>query len=452
MRLARARALVMSPVLAVLLVYVIGVVVRVAYTLRIQRPQAFIYADMGLYVGLARKIASHTQLLAPDVTHPLGYSALLAVLFSGGESYTRAVGLQLVVSALLPLAVGLLGLAAVGRRTGLLAVVFASVYFPFIEYGALFLSEVHFTLWLALAFAGFFAARRARRRAAVIGLAMAGGVAISIAAAFKSVALPAAFAFLAVDGLGSALAHPGGSTVSSLLAWLKPWAFRVVLIAAGAAPLLGVMARVCTRANRGRVCVTGNKVGSDFLLGHTGRVADVEWSVPGEPSFTAASPGALLRNYAGHVKVPYSVTDSAANTAAAWRWIFANPGDAVVLSLDHVFDTFFGSDMWPTLNGESWRYGHLSQYLFVVFLFIPTLFACAPIARRGAPAFLTSRAALLLAPVAALTAIVAIATGEVRYRIPFDIFFITIACAYFVGDLDAANGFETRAKMTGKQL
>jgi hypothetical protein len=204
-----------------------------------------------------------------------------------------------------------------------------------------------------------------------------------------------------------------------------------------------LQARVCTRANAGRICVTGNKVGSDFLLGHYGRVADIEWSVPGEPSFTAASPGAVLRHYEEHAKVPYSVTDSAANTKLAWRWIFANPGDAVVLSLDHVFDTYFGASMWPTFNGQSWRFGHLSQYLFIVFLLIPGVLACLPIARRGARAFLTSRAALLVAPIAALTAIVAIATGEVRYRVPFDTFFIVIACAYFVGDLDRSDAAVT---------
>ena len=101
--------------------------------------------------------------MATDFQQAIGYPMLLAFLGSDGHSLARAVDVQLVISCLVPIAVGLLGAAAYGRRTGLLAVVFASLYFPFIEYGALFLTEIHFIFCLALAFAGFFAARRARR-------------------------------------------------------------------------------------------------------------------------------------------------------------------------------------------------------------------------------------------------------------------------------------------------
>ena len=40
--------------------------------------------------------------------------------------------------------------------------------------------------------------------------------------------------------------------------------------------------------------------------------------------------------------MPFSMTDSAANEAEAWRWIGKHPGEAIVLSLDHIYDTFFG--------------------------------------------------------------------------------------------------------------
>src|SRR5678810_216517 len=102
---------------------------------------------------------------------------------------------------------------------------------------------------------------------------------------------------------------------------------------------------------------------------------------------------------------------------------------------DSVYDTFFGPSFWPTFNSGSWPYAHLSQYAFIVFLFAPTVLACVRLARRGARAVLTSRTLLVLAPVASLVLIVAYATGEVRYRLPFDIFFIVIACAYAGGDL-----------------
>jgi hypothetical protein len=129
------------------------------------------------------------------------------------------------------------------------------------------------------------------------------------------------------------------------------------------------------------------------------------------------------------------MTDGPANAAEAWRWIGAHPGEAIVFSIDHVFDTFFGVAHWPTYGHPTWPGAHLSQYIFIVLLFAPMIFACAAILRRGARAALTSRTALVLAPIAALTLTVMIATGEVRYRIPFDVFFIVLTCAYATKDL-----------------
>jgi len=437
------RGITANPWLWVMLVYACGIGVRLMYTLIIQRPENFIYSDMGLYVGLARRIAAQMPLGPADVTHPLGYSEFLAFMMSSGYTLARAVTVQIFVTCLVPLAIGLLGWAAYGRRTGLLAIVFSSLYFPFIEYGALFLSEIHFIFWMTLAFAGFFGARRVRRPWVAIALSAAAGFALSIATSLKSVALPAAMLFFFVDGV-ALLLRPAGADGRPAPAFdrLKPWLIRGVVVAVAAAPLLGALARVCTHANNGRFCITGNKMGSDFLLGHYGRVADVEWKAPGQDQFRFGSPGALLRHYDDHATVPFSMTDSERNKAEAWRWIGKHPGEAVVLSLDHVYDTFFGASAWPTFNSGSWPYTNLSQYAFIIFLFVPTVLACARLAKRGWRPVLTSRTLLALAPIAALTIIVAIATGEVRYRIPFDIFFIVIACAYVVGDLAQVDGLD----------
>jgi hypothetical protein len=428
----RARSLTASPLLWVSLVYVCGVVLRILYTLKIQRPETVIYADMGLYIGRARRLAAGLPVEAADVTTGLGYPALLSFLSSNG-SFGRAVIAQLIISCLLPLALGLLAAAAYGRRTALLAVVFGSLYFPFIEYGALFLTELHLTFWLALAFAGFMAAHRARRPGAALALAAGGGLALSIAATFKTLALPPAVAFFVVDGVAHAVGRGGAGSSPSLFVRLKPWLLRGALAALAAAPVLGVMSSVCTRAS-GRFCVTGKEMGHDFLLGHYGRIADIEWG-PEHDKYRFGSPSAYLRNYEKHIKVPFSISDARANRAEAWRWIKANPGDAIVISLDHVYDTMFGPVMWPTMNSDKWSLGAASQFVFILLLFVPTVLAAARVLRRGLRAALVNRTALMLAPIGALMVTVMIATGEVRYRIPFDVFFIAIACAYFVGDL-----------------
>jgi len=315
--------------------------------------------------------------------------------------------------------------------------VFASLYFPFIDYGALFLSEIPFILLLALAFAAFLAARDSRRRAASLGLAAAGGVALSMAATLKAVALPAAVVFFVADGAALLLARPDGA--SALRARLTPWLLRGIVVACAAAPLLGVLARACTGANDGHFCVTGNKAGADFFLGHTGRIANVAWETPTR-GIAYGSPGSFLRHYDGNVTVTFAIHDNAANVAAAWRWIADHPGQAIVLSIDHVFDTLFGVAAWPTYGNATWLWSHLSQYLFIALLFVPFVLVWSGIAKRGLRAALTSRTALVTAPIVALLVTVAIATGEVRYRIPFDVFFIAMACAFFTGDLARVDG------------
>jgi hypothetical protein len=429
------RAALKHPALIALLVVVAGTALRIAYTLHVHPPEDFIASDMQLYVSMARRLATSDEPLAPwDVTHPLGYPALLAFLISEGGSLARAVNAQIVVSSLVPPALGLLGAAAFGRATGLLALVAGGIYFPFIEFGALFLSEIHFILWLTLAFAAFFGARRAHAPKAALALAAAGGVALSIAAAMKSVALVAGLAFFVVDGL-----------TLTRRSQRARWAARALVVALAAAPLLIVLARTCTRANEGKFCVTGNKMGADFLLGHYGRVAAIEWARDRGHGFEFGSPGSHLRHYEDRPKVPFFMTDGAGNTAEAWRWIVRHPGEAAVLSLDHVYDTFFGAAMWPSYGNPSWPVAHLSQYAFIVFLFVPTVLACARLARRGPRAWLASRTALVLSPIAALAVTVAIATGEVRYRIPFDVFFIVVACAFAVGDLSRVDDPDARA-------
>ncbi len=240
-----------------------------------------------------------------------------------------------------------------------------------------------------------------------------------------------------VEGAALLLARPAGA--SSFRARLAPWLLRGVVVACAAAPLLGVLARACTRANDGNFCVTGNKPGADFFLGHTGRVANVAWETPTR-GMAYGSPGAFLRHYEDKVTVTFAIHDNAANVAAAWRWIAAHPGQAIVLSLDHIYDALFGVAAWPTYGNDTWLWAHLSQYLFIALLFVPFVLAWAGIAKGGLRAAVTSRTALVAAPIAALLVTVAIATGEVRYRIPFDVFFIAIACAVFTGDLARVDG------------
>jgi hypothetical protein len=423
------RPVVWVPLICV--IYVVGVALRLDYTLIFHPPTKFVVSDMDMYVRMSRELRRAGVNSPWQVTHPLGFPFLLAWAQGPRLSLERATFLQLGASLLVPPAAGLLGASAFGRRTGLAAAAFASLYSPFIECGALFLSEIHFIFLSALTFTGFLAATRATGWRAVV-FAFLGGVALSLSLAMKAVVLPAVMCFAAVYGIGLCLApaQPRRAT----------WRVPAMVLAAvlGALPLVVQLARVCTRANAGGFCVAGNKSGADLLLGHFGRFALIQWD---NPSYTVqfGSPGAYLRHYDGIVHVPFAIYDASANVAAAWGWTKAHPFEAFVLTFDHVYDAFFGAVMWPSDEGNGWMWGHLAQPIFLCCLLLPTLFALSRLSRRGLRAVLSSRTLLVLSPVIGLVATLMIATGEVRYRIPFDLFFIVVACSLLTGDFQRVD-------------
>lgn len=432
----KGRAHLLSFVVLPALAFISGVVLRADHVLRRHRPQDFVYSDMEFYLRAARRLAEDTYPLGPqDLTHPLAFPALLAKLLTLDPSLALASHVQLAVSILVPLAAGLLGATAFGRRTGLAMVAFASLYWPFIDYGGYFLSEVHFIFWLALAFAGLLGAKRASTPLKAGAASVAAGFALSIASAFKAVAIPAALCFFAVDALASLLAR-GTPGATGLIEKLKGVILRGTVTVLCTLPVLAPLARICTQANAEQFCVTGNKAGADFLLGHYGRIGAIHWN----DNFEFGSPGAYLRHYTEVSQVPFAMTDNPANAAEAWRWIREHPRDSLILSLDHVYDAFFGVAAWPSYATRGWREAHLSQYAFLLFLFLPTTFVCERLLRRGLRVALASRSALVLSPVVALAVTVAIATGEVRYRIPFDLFFMVMVCAWIVDDLWRIDG------------
>src|SRR5260221_14482071 len=93
------------------LAYVSGIVIRIWYGFYFRPAARNIYSDMEFYLGLARMLR-RTPLsgMGPwDVTHPLGFPALLAVALGPQLSLDRPALMQFAVSALVPLAMGLLG-------------------------------------------------------------------------------------------------------------------------------------------------------------------------------------------------------------------------------------------------------------------------------------------------------------------------------------------------------
>lgn len=436
--------------LVALVAFGVGVWWRYKYIVRWHDPRKYVYSDMKMYVDLGTRLAKPGYDLRPsDVTHPPGVSELLAFFVRRDatrlgilddpkfvDKFTKLVGegkvlgdlvaLQLGLAIVIPLAVGFLGWVAFGRRTGLIAVAVASLYYPFIEYGGYFLAEVYMMVLCPLVVGLYLLAvktvgRGTRRDLAVgLGVAALGGLVFYLALAMKMVALPAVMGFVALHFVFTA--GPPRK--------LRAMVAAVFLLAATPGTI-GISQR-CTEANDGTFCFGSNKSGADFLLGHYGRIQGISWKPKKGPHYSFGSPSAYQHGYRDVPEVPYGLYDSKANEAEAWKWIRKHPGQAVVLSAEHVADSFFGALPWPAYATTFWLGAQAALYLFIGFLLFPTGILLVDVLRqRGLLGLLRSTELAVVSPAFGVALAVAIATGEIRYRLPWDCVFIVLAIEFY---------------------
>lgn len=407
------------------LTFAAGVLWRWVFIFKLHDPRKYVYSDMLMYVELGKRITKPGyKLRALDVTHPPGLTELVAYFYRRDHSLGALLWFQFFVTALVPLAVALLAWLAFGKRAWRPALVLASLYFPFVEYGGYFLAEIYLTLTATLTMAATLGASRLldvdtptrRRWTLALGIAALGGLSFSLAMLMKMVALPALLSFL---GVFVVLTRSGR--------FKRKLAIAAVLCAA-ALPLSLWQTDRCTRAS-GSFCPGSSKQGADFLMGHIGRVQGVVWKDPktrGEVGF--GSPAAYQHGYREKPEFHFAITDNPKNNEAAWAWIKAHPTDAVVLMFEHVWDTFGGSLPWPGNATRHWAASQTFHYLFLLLLFFPTLVRLFDIARcEGLVGLARSIELAIIAPIFGVIVSVMMATGEARYRIPWDMCFMLVA-------------------------
>ena len=184
-----------------------------------------------------------------------------------------------------------------------------SLYFPFIEYGALFLSEIHFIFWMTLAFAAVPAARGAPGAARVaLGLAV-GGRPRAVGRHRSQVRGAARRVRLLRRRGRRAAGRAPGATVRAPC----PGAARLARAQAVAA------ARRAGRASRRRRCSACSRASArarttagsasratrwapTSCSATTGASRTSNGSTEGHDQFRFGSPGALLRHYDAHAQ------------------------------------------------------------------------------------------------------------------------------------------------------
>lgn len=406
------------------LAFIVGGLLRLVYLFALRPAPAAVFSDMEYYVIAAGKRAAGIPEAVGDTLFPPGYPWLLGVLLRLDHTWTLAVTVQWLLS------VAMLGLVfSVTRRTygnspSIVALIIAAIYLPYFHYASLFLAETAFsffvlgTIWL------FQLAVSSDSRAAAVRLGCAAGLAAGISTAFKNT-MVAGFVIILVVLLAYAARHRRKNAL--LLATVAVLGFSAALTP------LSVR---CTILNNGSFCPGANNLGMNILEGHSGRTRVFIWRTPNSRTgeFFGTVEGEY-RNYHNVVPLDFPVYENSKNIGLAMRWIRANPVRAIYYSVRNVYAMFIEKTLWPRMIWRGADMGIVSQVFFWCVVLLPAL---VQIRRRlramSSLDFSAMSEWLLVAPVLGVMISVFISITEVRFRVPFDGFLITLAapvwCAF----------------------
>lgn len=405
------------------LAYIIGVLWRHHHILVAHRATDYLYSDMLLYVERALNFIdpSYRANIA-DTIYPPGMHMLLGVMYAIDSTWEPAIWLQFMLSCLIPLLISGLGYALYGMRVASLALIFASLYFTFIDYAGFFLAENPYLFSVCSALLLLVLALRAHSAFWRILAAILGGAMVAISAAFKeAIVVPAAL-------IGLFLLY---------LAWHHRSSSILVTVIAASLSAVAVIAPFsyrCTTLSEGAFCVTSNSGALTMLEGHHGEYVKV-WYHDHERNlhFWFGPPPFAKRGYTGELHFDFGAYDARANRAAAWVWIKEHPWQAFLLSTQNVFQLFVGPTPWPSSDTEDKHLATFVQELFLVIVLLPAL-VFVWCHWRGLVRLEERYWAdiLVLLPVLGLMAAVFLSLGDPRYRIPFDGFLILLAARLYL--------------------
>ena len=397
--------------------WLLGGLARLIYILVVHPATQHVYSDMQGYIDRATRFAMHAPEGIGDTLYPPGASMMFGALYALDPSWTLAMIVQWLLSLAIMGLVWLIARRVYGPSAAAVALVIATLYFPYLHYASLWLSENGFTaLALASVWLLLVAVQSATLRGAAL-TALAAGVAAGLATAFKNTLLGP----LALTGLIYSI-HAARHRDRRLL----PVTLGVV---AGLVLVIAPLSERCTRLNEGRFCLSANNLAMNVLMGHYGEKREFRW-IDRERNitmvFTAVE--STLRGYTDTVILDFGPYDSARNSALATQWIAEHPVAALSLSLHNAGSLFSARTLWPAAVFRGIDYGAWSQRAFWLLILLPALATLAW--RASAMVRLRSDSLpewLLLAPLLGLIVSVFISIAEVRFRVPFDGLLIVLA-------------------------
>jgi hypothetical protein len=393
---------------------------RLIYILVIHPATQHIYSDMQGYVDRALRSAAGVPENIADTLYPPGTSMFFGVLYRIDPSWALAAIAQWLIALGVMALIWQMARRLYGNGAAVAALVLATSYFPFTHYAALFLAENVFTF---LSLLSFYCLLRAGQAAGIAALrwALAAGIALALAAAFKNtIVLPAICTAVVWLVFAKKYGGHGG--------W--PMAFGVVI---GFSLLIVPLSQRCTRLNEGRFCLVSNNLAMNVLMGHYGETGEFRWhDRPRGITMYFTAVESATRGYTASADFDFGPYDSTLNLRVASDWISLHPAAALRLSLENVGTLFGRQTFWPAAVYRGVDIGAWSQKFFDALILFPALIVFA----RRAPAMLRRKQDslpewLTLAPIIGVAASVFLSIAEVRFRVPFDGLLIVAAAPLY---------------------
>lgn len=396
--------------------FVAGVIWRVVHIVFVHPSTAFVYSDMGFYHDEALRWCSGARFGVKDMMHPPGTGLWYGMLCRLDASFHVSHWLNAAAASTVPLAIGLLGRILYDRRVGLIALMLASLYFPFIDFFALFISEGPF---LFVVFPAFIALVLTLRTGGWRSWAWAAAAGVGLG--WCTVTRPVAMVWLILVFVVL--------TIWRVRARPKEWLALVVSLGVGAAAVLVPTAARCTRLNEGRFCIAGTMGPLNIVLGHVSNVRRVVWRDFRDGTYYFASSPVSFQNHSTReLTLPFAAEDGAANMAYAKQLFAKDPAGFLWQSARELGFLLVGNFPWPTYE-TAWRVpGMVAEYLFWFFVMLPALVTLALRARLLVRFAAQAEAEMLmLLPLVGSMAVSFLTVGETRYRVPCDGFMMVLA-------------------------
>lgn len=421
--------------------FIVGTVWRYHHIFVAHPVDEYIYSDMQTYRDEGLRLTSRESniVLDPrDTIWPPGAPFLFGTLLGGDLRWDRVEWAQFFFSAAIPIIIFLIAHSLYGQTVGLLSLIIASIYIPYIHYAGFLLSEIPYTFISLLSFLFLVYSLKSGKYFNVAAWAVLAGITMGLAASIRNViAIPGFLLLIFMISLGVFYGHKNALATT---AWSVAAALLVFV------PLISR----CTNLNEGRLCIIDSHGAMNILLGHYGELKTAYFNDKRLGlSYFFGGPAAFQKGYKKEATFDFGPYDQLANFAEALKWIEANQLDAISLSFEHIYDLFYGTIPWPMSHTKFKDWAIVSEDIFRLFILLPaSLYLVMKILRKAvlgrASAF--SADVMILIPIIGLMILVFITLGEPRYRIPFDAFLIILAVrAYTFGRTDKNGIYPDRA-------